>query len=747
MELSLPARPWLSEPSPLASAMFPQRLPQVLGIAAWLGCVCSAAGGGATEPALKRQVDFVNDVMPIFTKHGCNSGACHGAAAGRGGLHLSLYGGDPVADYEAIVLQLEGRRINLALPEQSLILLKPTETIAHGGGYLLEDDDPGLALLTQWIAQGGRYSHRRTLLRVEVTPHRQVAGALGERIDVRARAIYEDGPSRDVTGWTVWTPEDTTAVTVELQNEAAALRVHRRGRHVVVARYLDQVVPLEVLLPWGSSRGELLAASEEFIDQEIAGMLDALGIPASPLTDERTLRRRLTLHLCGRLPDSLPEELRDEGLSREALVDRLLASDAFVDYWTYRLAKLLRVRPQQGDTLGAEAYQAWIAQQVRNGVAYDEVARSLVLAEGDSHLFGPANFYRTTGGPREQAEFFSEVFMASRLRCANCHNHPLDRWTQDDYHGLAAIFARVERGQVIGLRPRGEVIHPRTLEPAPARIPGATRLAEDVADGRQALATWLTSAENPYFAKAIVNRLWKHLMGRGLVEPVDDFRATNPATHPALLDQLAEDFATHGYDIRHTLRRIALSQAYARSAVVLPENQDDDRFYSRRLVTPLEPEVLADAISDVLGVAERYGEEALGVRAVTLVNPLTPSPSLDILGRCDREDGCETAEGQVGGLSQKLHLFNGPLLNARLRAPHSRLQRALTEQRPALEIVEEFYSVALGREPSFEEREFWQAELDSASAAGNEQHADELAGILEDFVWALLTSREFVTNH
>ena len=271
----------------------------------------------------------------------------------------------------------------------------------------------------------------------------------------------------------------------------------------------------------------------------------------------------------------------------------MLASDEFTEYWTWQFAKLLRIRSQPGDARGALTYHRWLRRQIAGATPYDRIARELLTATGDTHEVGPANFYRTVGGAREQAEFAGELFMGNRLRCANCHNHPLDRWTQNDYHGLAAVFAKLERGRVIQVSSRGEVTHPRTGQPAIPRIPGEEFLSASD-DGRDAFANWLTGRENPYFAKAVVNRLWKAMLGRGLVEPADDLRATNPATHPALLNELAEDFIAHDYDLRHTLRQIAQSAAYSRSAQPLPKNRVDDRYYSHALTRPLPPEVLAD---------------------------------------------------------------------------------------------------------------------------------------------------------
>ena len=453
----------------------------------------------------------------------------------------------------------------------------------------------------------------------------------------------------------------------------------------------------------------------------------------------------MTLDLTGRLPapDAVTAFLADSDANkRETLVDTLLDSDEFNEYWTLQLAKLLRIHSEGGNTQGAFAYHQWLAQQIRDGVGYDQIARSVILATGDSHEVGPANFYRTVNSAGEQAEFMSELFMGARLRCANCHNHPLDKWTQDDYHGLAAIFAKIEaNGQIIKVKPSGEVIHPATREKAVPRIPGDRFLPTDVTDGRLELVDWLTGVGNPYFAKAIVNRLWKAMMGRGLVEPVDDFRSTNPATHPELLTALADDFVAHDYDLRRTLKRIALSAAYARSANTLPQNATDDRFYSHALQKPLESEVLADAISDVLGVPDVYGNEPEGTRAVSLFDPNTESDALDILGRCGRETSCESSAGATDGLQRKLHLFNGDLLNARIGVPGSRLDRLIAADKLPTEIVNEFYLAALSRHPTETEQQFWEQHID-VSASANSQRA-----VLEDMVWSLLTCNEFVTNH
>jgi len=693
--------------------------------------------------AANRTIDFENDLIPVFTRFGCNSGACHGAAIGRGGFKLSLFGGNPRADFDAVVRQVEGSRINLARPEQSLIILKPTESITHGGGERFDLDHDSTGLLLDWIRQGATLTTQRTLERVEISPRKHLGKSLNQPVSLQATAHFSDGSSRNVTRWTVFQPEDSSAITIDVTTSRA--RVLRRGRHIVVARYLTQVVPIEFIVPLTDSRVDLAGEpSNGFIDDEILDSLTTLGLPVSPATDDASYLRRLTLDLTGRLPTTTTTRsfLADPNpKKRTVLRNRLLTSTAFTEYWTLQLATLLRIRPQADDAEGAATYHQWLADQVRRGTGYDQLARSVILASGDTHEHGPANFYRTVGDPRKQAEFMSELFMGSRLRCANCHNHPLDRWTQDDYHGLSAIFARIETGRVIEFKPGGRVIHPRTLEDAVPRIPGEQFLSDKTVDGRTELATWLTRPDNPYFAKAIVNRLWQRMMGRGLVEPTDDFRATNPATHPVLLDKLADDFARNGYKLRHTLKRIAGSAAYARSANAVPGNRTDDRFYSHTVRQPLEPEVLADAISDVLGVPDKYGDQPRGTRAVTLIDPKTSSRSLDILGRCGRDESCESAAPATGGLPQKLHLFNGPLINARIGVPGSRLSKLLSAGKPHTEIVSEFYLVALNRHPSDKEAKHWASQLDAITSVAGKRE------FLEDFVWGLLTCREFVTNH
>ncbi len=697
-------------------------------------------------------VDFENDLIPIFTKFGCNAGACHGSAAGRGEFKLSLFGGNPQADYKSIVRQLAGRRINLMHPEQSLVILKPTAQTNHGGGHVLDENGEAARLLRNWIQQGASYEKLRRLERVEISPQKQVIADLESPIQLYADAHFSDGTKRDITRWTVFTPEDSSAIEIDVSTAIAKL--NRPGRHIILARYLTEVLPIELIAPLNNAeihnnpntveKSQPSTSTDTIIDGEIHKLLSILRLPISGTIDDATFLRRVTLDLTGRIPttDAVKAYTADTSRKkRENLVNKLLESNEFNEYWTLQFAKLLRIGAKERNTQGANVYHQWLSNQIREGVGYDKIVRAVILASGDSHEIGPANFYRTVNGPREQAEFMSELFMGVRLRCANCHNHPLDKWTQDDYHGLTAIFAKIEDEQVVKVKPSAEVIHPATREKAIPRIPGEEYLPIDITDGRGELVEWLTSIDNPYFARAIVNRIWKAIMGRGLVEPVDDFRSTNPATHPELLTALADDFVKHGYDIRRTLRLIALSDAYARSSHALPENRSDNRFYSHAVKKPLSPEVLADAISDVLDVPDRYGNEPIGTRAISLVNPNTESDALDILGRCSRETSCENSDEAIDGLQRKLHLFNGDLLNARISVKDSRLDKLITQNKSPMDIVIEFYISALSRYPTDSDIAFWDQHIDFNLSAASQQ------AVLEDMVWSLLTCNEFVMNH
>lgn len=704
-----------------------------MNVVAWLAVALLAA-------EVDQPVHFDNNIIPVITKAGCNAGACHGAAAGRGGFHLSLLGADPAADYEAIVQAYEGRRINLVHPERSLLLAKPTGLLDHGGDVVLDEDSPGAARLLAWIRAGAQRAKPKRLLRLEIEPRRLISSTLPSSVPLRVMATFEGGPAEDVTAWTVFTSADPAAVEID-RNHVATIR--RRGQHVVIARFLDRVVPIQFNMPLSDEKIDLSREPRaNFIDDEILGVLADLRIPVSAKASDAAYLRRVTLDLTGRLPEpaTVDSYLSDTSSDkRRRLVATLLASDAFTDHWTLKFARLLRIRSSPKDSDGAKAYSKWLRREIGNDVPLDSMARELLTATGDSYEIGPANFGRMVPDARGQAELVGQFFLGMRLGCANCHNHPLDKWTQDDYHGLAAVFARLERGRQVQLTARGGVTNLRTNEPAVPRIPGEKYLAVD-GDHRDEVAKWVTLGEGRYFAKATVNRLWRALFGRGLVEPTDDLRETNPSTHPELLERLAEDFIQQGFKIRHTLELIALSHTYGRSEATVPGNEADDRFYSHAYRRPLPPEVLADAIADVTGVAFEFTGHAVGTRAVSIIDPLSPAPSLDVLGRCYRAVGCDEDGSMERGLPAQLHLLNGDLINRKLINPEGRLQGLILANKSNEDIVDEFYLRALGRHPEVDELQRWNDRLDSADS-------DERKKRLEDFAWSLLNSQSFMDNH
>ncbi|QDV63940.1 DUF1549 and DUF1553 domain-containing protein [Crateriforma conspicua] len=689
------------------------------------------------------RIDFRTDVLPILTKHGCNAGACHGAALGRGNFKLSLFGSRPVDDYDAIVRQVGGRRVNGVRPENSLLLLKPTEQLAHGGELRFDVDSDAAQTITRWIAAGARFESDRRLVDVSVHPPQVTVGAVGQSIPLKAIAQFSDGTTRDVTAYTILAPDDAAALSV--QDDGGSVQVLRPGSHVLVARYINRVQPIQIRAPIGDAALEVESDEQSdesigMIDRSVNQMLVDLRLPASPKTDDEAFLRRVTLDLTGRLPTLQQRRLflddrRND--KRKRWIDRLLESEAFSRYWTSRLAEWFRVRSQNNDQKATEAYRDWLYRSIQDRVGFDDLVQQMLTATGDTHQVGPANFYRTAPGGRPTAELVSEVFMGSRMRCANCHDHPLDRWTQDDYHGLAAIFATVQSGPVVRLDSTATTTHPVTLQPAVPQIPGGRRLATDQ-PMVQTFSRWLVDDGNPYFAKAAVNRMWKHMMGRGLVDAVDDFRQTNPASHPELLQHLADDFVANGYQIRKTLHLIANSDAYQRDSVANSQNQHDDRFYSHALRRPLSPSVLADAISDVIGIADDYSAWGEIDRAIDLVDGAVQVPSLAVLGRCDPKAICTPDDGTSTGMSTMLHLFNGELLNDRIDATRGRLRACRDANMTAMQTVEQIYAAALCREPMENEKAFWVTHLDQA---------DDQAAFLEDVMWAMVSSREFATNH
>jgi hypothetical protein len=691
---------------------------------------------------------FETEVLPLLTKAGCNSGACHGAAAGRGGLKLSLFAGNPTGDYDALVRELEGRRINRTKPAESLFIAKPTGMINHEGGERFDFDGPEAKLLADWVAAGAPRSTGASLRSISLTPAAVIGTKIPFETQIQVFAELDDGTKRDVTSMSVFIPGDETSLALK---GAGMISVLRPGRHTIVVRYLSQVRSLAITARREGKALDLSSAPRHnWIDDEVLTALADLGIPPRPQASDAALLRRLSLSLTGRLPGPKDVEtyFADSSSGKyDRLVDRLLGSEEFVDYWTWQLARQLRVRTGPNDERGTLAFHSWIKEQVRTKAPLDKMAKEMLVGSGDSHEYGPANFHRSAPDARAEAEYLSEVLLGIRLRCANCHNHPLDRWTQDDYHGLAAVFARVQRGRNVGLAGSGEIIHPATGEAAQPRIPGERFLtvgAGTIGDYHGELADWLLEKKSGLFAKAQVNRLWKAMFGRGLVEPADDLRETNPATHPRLLERLAGEFAESGFDLRHMLRLMAMSAAYQRGGDV--EGSKDvaaEQFYAAYPRHSLDAEVLLDAIGDVTGVPEAFPNQPAGTRAMQLVEFSKPENALNVLGVCSRQESCDAAPvgtDPLGQLTTQLHFLNGKLLNVRLQSDTGFLATAAKDGVVVPKIVEQLYLRAYSRRPTERERSFWSKELEDQSAEVRQKK-------LQDLLWALLSGREFTTNH
>jgi hypothetical protein len=682
-------------------------------------------------------VSFHREVVPVLTRAGCNAGACHGSASGRGSLHLSLFGSTADDDHAAITQHFEGRRLNRATPLASLLLRKSLGDLNHGGGDVLRSDSESYRLLQDWIEQGAQLGERPALelLRVETDVVGEFTDQSSVTFQLRALAKYVDQEEIvDVTHLTQFIAADTDAIRLDI--ELARFVLIRPGRHVIMARYMGRIEPIIVIQPFPHTTLTVQRETENFIDRRINQRLTDLRVDAGPIVTDAEFIRRITLDLTGRLatPDQVRSYINDFTEDKKGrLIDSLLSSSDFVDYWTLIYSRWLHLHSLPNETEGMEAMASWIRRSITDSASWAEMTRQLVTETGDSHTNGPTNFCRMVGDARAHAELVGEVFLGIRLGCANCHDHPLDQWTQDDYHGLAALLARVDRGRHVGQTLRGEVTHPKTLLPARGRLPGDRYLAAQE-DWLPKLADWLTEPDRKRVAAPFVNRVWSQMFGRGLVDPVNDHRVTNPATHPELMQELIDRVVAKDYDLRSLLRWIATSDAYARQS-----HETKDEFYAYQLSRPLESHVLVDAISDVTGVLPKFEGRFSGTRAVQLIDPLEPAPELDVLGRCRRVAGCGQDQGGVG-LASSLNLINGDYLNNALHRSDGELARRLDTEQSTKEIVEWFHLYALGDMPNPEEVGHWCQQLDATDAKERRER-------IEDWLWSVLCSQRFQRNH
>jgi hypothetical protein len=735
--------------------------------------VCSLQWWGAallfaSTPLLAEEVPSFRDVQAVLTKAGCNAGGCHGAIAGKGGFRLSLFGYDDDADFHSMTRELLGRRVEPSDPGSSLILTKPTTALPHKGGKRLEVGSDDYHLLARWIAAGtpGPSPNDPVLQSLEVTPALTTSGP-GGTVSVRVHAHYNNGKVRDVTRWAKFTSTDETVAEVD---EHGNVKVLGHGEGAITAWFDSQIVVARVASPFPHEiPAEVFASAprENFIDDRVLEQLERLRLKPSPPADDAAFVRRAYIDTIGRLPT--PEETRafvndKSPRKHQRLADLLLARPEFIDYWTYKWSDLLLI---SGSNLRPEAvrtYYQWVRDQVAENVGWDTMVRGILTARGSSVEDGASNFYALHQDPETMAENASQAFLSLSINCAKCHNHPLEKWTNDQYYSFANLFARVRaKGwggdarsgdgiRTLYVDSEGDLIQPRTGKPQPPAPLDAPPIAEDdPRDRREILAEWLTAPENPSFTRAIVNRVWANFMGVGLVEPVDDLRVSNPPSNEALLDALSEYLIEQRHDLKALIRTILVSQTYRRSSDPLPENREDRRYYARFYPRRLMAEVLSDAIADVTGVRDRFTEIALTdgstektafydehTRALQLKDSSVKSYFLKTFGRNEREITCECERSNQPSLVQVLHLANGSGVNDKLAAKESRVSKILATGAPPARIIEEAWMLCFSRPPSEEERKKIEPLL--AEAEGKRE-------VLEDLYWSLLTSREFLFQH
>jgi Protein of unknown function (DUF1549)/Protein of unknown function (DUF1553) len=674
---------------------------------------------------------FENDILPILSRYGCNSSGCHGKAEGQGGFKLSVFASDPEADYAALTKEGRGRRVFPAKPEESLILRKSTGRIAHGGGTKLPYGGEDYRTLRDWIAAGmpvgSPDAPRVVSLRVE--PAERV---MGQKADQQLKVIakYSDGTEKDVTRHARF---QSNAESVASVSAGGLVTTHDvPGEAAVMAAYLGEVGLFRVMVP----RPQPLAASPPLpqfnvIDKLVDAKLAKLNVAPSGVCDDAEFLRRVFLDLTGTLPtpDEARKFLADTAKDkRTKLVESLLDRPEFADLWALRWADLLRVDRQPLGHQRAHLYYKWVRDSIAANKPFDQFARELVTAEGPANEVGPVNFFKVVTKPGEVAGTVSQVFLGVRIACAECHHHPFDRWKQSDYYGMTAFFAP------------GTTTHPRTGKPVFAHALDIDIPAADPAgDRRLALAEWMTRPDNPYFARNLANRVWAWLLGRGLVEPVDDVRATNPQTNPELLDALAKFVVENRYDVRKLIVLVTSSRVYQTSATPNATNEKDEQNFSRAYFKRPDAEVLLDMICQALGVSEKFTGSPGVTRAVQLWDSKARSDFLKLFGRPNRVSACECERTREPSVSQVLNLLNSPDIQAKLTHEAGTVARLARTQKDDAKLVEELYLTFYARPPSAGEKDIGVKHL--------RKYAANRRAATEDLAWALLNSTEFLFNH
>ena len=691
-----------------------------------------------------RPVSFEQEVVPILTKASCNGGGCHGKAEGQQGFKLSVFGFDPAADHAALVKESRGRRVFPASPANSLLLLKATGQVPHGGGRKVELGGLHYRRLLRWISEGAAAggSAVSPVAALEVEPVRRTL-ALGGTQQLRVTAVAADGSRRCVTAEAEYASNAGAIAGADGRGLVTAGQAP--GEAAILVRYLGAVTVCRVTLP---RPGATVARPDanNFIDGHVWDKLALLGIPASDPADDATFLRRASLDATGTLPTA--EEARaflaDASPDRRAkLVDRLLERPEYADYWALKWADVLRVDKDAVTPAGAVAMTRWLRRQVHENRPYDQFARAVVTARGSTSADGPAALFKALDTPEVAARSLSQVFLGVRIECAQCHHHPSERWGQDDYWALAGLFSGVARkplpggGESVVWRVGTDLGPPTSKKTVPARPLGAAPAAFAPGDDRRVrLADWMTAPDNPYFATAVANRLWAHYFGRGLVEPVDDLRATNPASNEPLLAALAAHLRALKYDLKAFTKTLLLSRAYQLSSRATPANAGDEQNFSHAAVKPMPAEVLLDAIGRVTGVPEKFNGWPAGYRAIEVWDNRMPSYFFRIFGRPVRYSVCECERGTDPSIAQALHLMNSPEIAGKVQATTGTARRLADSKLTPDAVVEELFLAGLGRRPTPAEA----GRLREAFAEGTRQSA------AEDVLWAVLNSKEFLYN-
>ncbi|HWE92512.1 MAG TPA: DUF1549 and DUF1553 domain-containing protein [Tepidisphaeraceae bacterium] len=700
------------------------------------------------DAAVQRPISFRLDVMPVFMRSGCNVGGCHGAARGKDGFHLSLFGYDPAADYLSLTRQLTSRRINLALPEESLLLTKATGKVPHTGGTRFKDDSALYASLLQWL-KAGAPDDAATVAKpesMEILPKQMVLEE-GEKQQVTVRAHYSDGTDRDVTSLAVFLTNNEAAAKVA----DGLVTADKRGEAFVMARFATFTVGAQaIVVPKGLQYQFPPQVPEyNYIDQLVDAKLKKLRILPSEVCNDEVFLRRSFIDITGTLPT--PEDhdrfMNDtDGKKREKLVDELLSRKEFVELWVMKWAELLQIRSDnQVSYKAALLYYNWLQDRIARNVPFDQIVQELLGANGGTFKNPATNYYQITTDTLKVSENAAQVFMGMRIQCAQCHNHPFDRWTMDDYYSFAAFFSQIGRKQAEDPRETivfnsggGEVNHPvggRVMKPK--FLGGAT---PDVAgkDRRVVLAHWLASPENPYFAKNLSNIVWAHFFGKGIIDQVDDVRVSNPAVNPELLDALGQKFTEYHYDFKRMVRDICTSRAYQTATETNPSNENDDRNFAHGAIRRMRAEVALDCLSEATATKEKFRGLPLGARAVQIADGTTTDYFLTTFGRATRDTVCSCEVKMDPNLSQALSLINGRVVHGKIEQS-AIIPEMLKAKKTAPEIIEQLYLRTLSRRPT-------NAEVASLTAQLAQAGADQKKAY-DDLFWALLNSQEFMFNH